>query len=95
MARIRSINKVDENIAKTKAQINELQQVLRQLEQEKINLENSEIVGIVRKDNISIEELCEIVKMFKINKKTKYSEENKENEESEENKERGQTESDD
>lgn len=89
MARTRSINKVDENIAKTKAQINELQQVLRQLEQEKINLENNEIVGIVRKDNISIEELCEIVKMFKTNKKTKYSKEN------EENKERGQTESDD
>lgn len=92
MARTRSINKVDENIAKTKAQINELQQVLRQLEQEKINLENNEIVGIVRKDNISIEELCEIVKMFKTNKKTKYS---KESEENEENKERGQTESDD
>jgi len=88
MARIKSINKVDENIAKTKLQINELQQVLRQLEQEKINLENNEIIGIVRKDNISIDELCEIVKMFKINKKTKYSKENKEN------KERGQTESD-
>lgn len=91
MARTKSINKVDENIAKTKAQISELQQVLRQLEQEKINLENNEIVGIVRKDNISIDELCEIVKMFKTNKKIKYSKENKE---SEENKERGQTESD-
>ena len=88
MARIKSINKVDENIAKTKLQINELQQVLRQLEQEKINLENNEIIGIVLKDIISIYELCEIFKMFKINKKTKYSKENKEN------KERGQTESD-
>ena len=89
MARNKSINKVDENIAKTKAQINELQQVLKQLEQEKINLENNEIVGIVRKDNISIEELCEIVKMFKTNKNIAYNKEN------EENKERGKMESDD
>ena len=86
MARNKSINKVDENIAKTKAQINELQQVLKQLEQQKINLENNEIVGIVRKDNISIKELGEIIKMFKTNKKIEYNEENKE---------RGKMESDD
>jgi len=85
MARTRSISKVDENIAKTKAQINGLQEILRQLEQEKINLENNEIVGIVRKDNISIDELYEIIKMFKTNKNTVYSKENKK---SEENKER-------
>ena len=69
MARTKSINKVDSSIAKTKSQIQELQQVLRQLEQEKVNLENNEIIGIVRRDNISIEELGEIIKMFKINKK--------------------------
>ena len=78
MARNKSINKVDNSIAKTKSQIQELQQVLRQLEQEKINLENNEIVGIVRKDNISIEELGEIIKMFKTNKKIAYNKENKE-----------------
>lgn len=83
MARTKSINKVDSSIAKTKSQIQELQQVLRQLEQEKVNLENNEIIGIVRRDNISIEELGEIIKMFKINKKIEY------------NKERRQTESDD
>ena len=86
MARNKSINKVDNNIAKTKSQIQELQQVLRQLEQEKINLENNEIVGIVRKDNISIEELGEIIKMFKTNKKIEYNKESKE---------RGKMESDD
>lgn len=78
MARNKSINKVDNSIAKTKSQIQELQRVLRQLEQEKINLENNEIVGIVRKDNISIEELGEIIKMFKTNKKIAYNKENKE-----------------
>ena len=83
MARTKSINKVDSSIAKTKSQIQELQQVLRQLEQEKVNLENNEIIGIVRRDNISIEELGEIIKMFKINKKIEY------------NKEMRQTESDD
>ncbi len=83
MARTKSINKVDSSIAKTKSQIQELQQVLRQLEQEKVNLESNEIIGIVRRDNISIEELGEIIKMFKINKKIEY------------NKERRQTESDD
>ena len=83
MARTKSINKVDSSIAKTKSQIQELQQVLRQLEQEKVNLENNEIIGIVRRDNICIEELGEIIKMFKINKKIEY------------NKERRQTESDD
>ena len=83
MARTKSINKVDSSIAKTKSQIQELQQVLRQLEQEKVNLENNEIIGIVRRDNIYIEELGEIIKMFKINKKIEY------------NKERRQTESDD
>ncbi len=86
MARNKSINKVDNNIAKTKSQIQELQQVLRHLEQEKINLENNEIVGIVRKDNISIEELGEIIKMFKTNKKIEYNKESKQ---------RGKMESDD
>lgn len=65
MARTKKLIKVDESIERTKAQISELQQTLRQLEQEKNDLENIEIVGIVRKSNISIEQLSEMIKLFK------------------------------
>ncbi len=65
MARTKKLIKVDESIEKTKAQIIELQQTLRELEQEKTKLENIEIVGIIRKSDISIEQLSKIIKLFK------------------------------
>jgi len=65
MARTKKLIKVDESIERTKARISELQQTLRQLEQEKNDLENIEIVGIVRKSDISIEQLSEMIKLFK------------------------------
>jgi len=75
MAKVKKMNKVVESISKTKMQIGKLQEVLKQLEQQKIELENAEIIGIIRRDNISIEELSEIIRSFKASKEENINEE--------------------
>ena len=50
--------KVEAEIEKVKGKISEFQTRLRELEQKKTEIENTEIVGVVRGMNISIEELA-------------------------------------
>ena len=50
--------KVEAEIEKVKGKISEFQIRLRELEQKKTEIENTEIVGVVRGMNISIEELA-------------------------------------
>lgn len=71
------IDKVIEEISKTKLQIDELQIRLRKLEQQKTEIENSEIIGIVRGGNISADELFEMIKLFQEDKQTKFDRDNK------------------
>lgn len=71
------IDKVIEEISKTKLQIDELQIRLKKLEQQKTEIENSEIIGIVRGGNISADELFEMIKLFQEDKQTKFDRDNK------------------
>lgn len=73
MARNVKINKVTEDIEKTKTHINELQTKLKHLEQQKIDIENVEIIGIVRCNNISADELEEVIKLIKNNKINEFN----------------------
>ena len=53
------------DIEKTKGKITELQARLRDLERRKTELENSEIVGIMRGIDVAPEELADFIKAFK------------------------------
>lgn len=75
MAKTAKIEKVIDEISKTKIQISELQSRLKQLEQQRTEIENSDIVGTVRSYNISIKELEEMIKLFKANKAVKINKE--------------------
>ncbi|MCL2565884.1 MAG: DUF4315 family protein [Defluviitaleaceae bacterium] len=57
------IQRVCNEIEKTKIKISEQQTRLRDLEKQKTELENLEIVSVVRGMNISIAELAEVLKM--------------------------------
>jgi len=59
------INKVIDEIERMKMKISEYQGKLKELEQQKMELENSEIVGIVRSGKISADELNELIKNFR------------------------------
>lgn len=57
--------KVEAEIAKTKAKISELQAKLREQEQRKLEIENSEIVDIVRGMNISLADLPALLQQLR------------------------------
>ena len=59
------IERVCKEIDKTKVKINEQQTRLRELEKQKIELENIEIVDAVRGMNINFVELAELLKATK------------------------------
>jgi len=56
------IERVSKDIEKTKGKINEFQTRLRELEKQKTELENGEIVDVVRGMNISITDLAALLK---------------------------------
>ncbi len=62
------IDKISEEIYKVKAKISDFQSRLRELENQKLQEENSEIIGVVRGGNISYDELAAIVEAFRTNK---------------------------
>jgi hypothetical protein len=70
------IEKINEEIGKTKAKIAEDQAHLRELERQKTEQENTEIVGIVRDVKMSPQELAAFVRKFKEDKEVSYNEEN-------------------
>lgn len=53
----KKIAKVDADIAKTKAKLAELQTILKEQERQKLELENTNIVDMVRGLNISLADL--------------------------------------
>ena len=57
------ITKVMKEIDKTKGKISEFQSKLRELEKQKTEFENIEIVDVVRSMNISFADLAELLKM--------------------------------
>ena len=57
--------KVEVEIGKTKDKIAELQNRLRELEIKKTEIENSEIVGVVRNMNIPLDELATLLQSIK------------------------------
>jgi aspartate-semialdehyde dehydrogenase len=70
------IEKINVEIEKTKAKIAEDQDHLRELERQKTEQENTEIVGIVRDVKMSPQELAAFVRKFKVDKEISHNEEN-------------------
>jgi len=69
------IEKINADIAKTKAKIAEYQGKLRTLEQQKKELENSEIVTAIRSGTVNEHELYAMIRRLKPNDKQKNKEE--------------------
>ena len=63
------IEKINDEIAKTKAKIAEIQARLRDLERQKKDAENIEIVAAIRSGKINERELAAMVKRFAQNNK--------------------------
>ena len=59
------ISKIDTEIAKTKQKISVLQAHIRELEQQKIELENTDIVGLVRGSGMTSQELAALFQAFR------------------------------
>lgn len=60
------LEKIIQDIDRTKTKISEMQIRLRELEKQKVETENSEILDIV-KGNITKDELAKLIKAFKAN----------------------------
>ena len=60
------IERVSKDIQKTKDKINEFQTKLRELEKQKTELENTEIVDAVRGMDISLTDLATLLKAAKL-----------------------------
>ena len=56
------IEKVNADIARTKARITEFTKKLRNLEQQKISLENEEIVALYRREKFSEDEFAALLR---------------------------------
>ncbi len=59
------IERVNKGIDKTKEKINEFQARLRELEKQKTELENTEIVEAVRGTNIPLDDLPAVIKALR------------------------------
>ena len=62
------IKKASEDIERTKAKISELQALLPELERKKTDLENTEIVRLVRSANVAPAELAAFIESVKASK---------------------------
>jgi len=63
------INKVVDEINKTKDKIAQLQELLPKLERKKSELENAEIIRLVRSSSVAPEELAGFIASIEITKK--------------------------
>ena len=59
------IEKVNNEIGKTKAKLSEFQSKLRELEREKTRLENEQIIALIRSEKISDAELTALMRSFR------------------------------
>lgn len=59
------ISKIETELDKTKKKISELQDHVRELEQQKTELENTDIVGLVRSTGMTPQELAAFIKAFR------------------------------
>ncbi|MPN50842.1 hypothetical protein SDC9_198481 [bioreactor metagenome] len=59
------ISKIDAELAKTKQKISGLQAHIRELEQQKTELENTDIVGLVRGADMTSQELATLLQAFR------------------------------
>ena len=59
------ISRIDTEIAKTKQKISGLQAHIRELEQQKTELENTDIVGLVRGSGMTSQELSAVLQAFR------------------------------
>lgn len=59
------INRIDTEIAKTRQKISGLQANIRELEQQKTELENTDIVGLVRGSGMTAQELTAVLQAFR------------------------------
>lgn len=59
------ISKIDTELAKTKQKISGLQAHIRELEQQKTELENTDIVGLVRGSGMTSQELAALFQAFR------------------------------
>jgi len=55
------ISKIETELEKTKKRISELQDHVRELEQQKTELENTDIVGLVRSAGMTSQELAALI----------------------------------
>jgi hypothetical protein len=65
------LKKVIDDIERTKANIIELQTLLPELERKRMDLENDDIVRLVRSANIPLGEVAEFIESMKLNKQNK------------------------
>jgi len=63
------IEKINNNIAKTKAIIETYQAKLRDLEKQKVQLENDEIVALFRREKLNEDEFAELLRTRNLSKK--------------------------
>ena len=61
------ISKIETELEKTKKKISELQDHVRELEQQKTELENTDIVGLVRDAGMTSQELAALMQSFRKN----------------------------
>jgi hypothetical protein len=66
--RLPKIEKVEADIAETKAKLSELQAKLRNLEKLKIDVENDRMIKALRAESISDSELIALMESFRKNK---------------------------
>lgn len=59
------ISRIDAELAKTKQKISALQGHIRELEQQKTELENTDIVGLVRGSGMTSQELAALLQTFR------------------------------
>ncbi len=59
------ISRIDAELARTKQKISALQDHIRELEQQKTELENTDIVGFVRGSGMTSQELAALLQTFR------------------------------
>ena len=64
------LKKICDDIEKTKTKISDMQSKLRDLQQQKTEIENADIIAMIRSINVPPEEFGEFVRLFKEQQKT-------------------------
>ncbi|MFT8888078.1 MAG: DUF4315 family protein [Ethanoligenens sp.] len=70
---IPKISKIDAELNKTRKKISELQAYVRELEQQKTELENTDIVGLVRTAGMTPQELAVLIRACRENSGAPHS----------------------